>query len=714
MNPKRCGNALVGIAVVRHSPLSNAPAREYQSPAKESLRPTPQQHALLEQLAAEDAAWPNIPPPPVPPLSPADVRSAAARQRHKAPGPDGWRGSELEHLPEAALQTARDLFAQVEAGQDWPAQLGHWKQVHLQKPNKELGALASLRPISLSSVWYRIWSGIRVRPWLAQVLPDEQHGSVRRKGVHTALALLELGKDPMRAGRDGCFRFIGAADLAKAYDSLGAEFCTRDLGRMGVPASLLQAWDRAWRVQGDAASPMALCAVISEALVRVKRHAAALGGQHLHRVYLDDRSWITSNADLCASIGRRWKHEMGHVGMAECRSKAEYAATGGLAAQTALQETLEQSGTVGTVVERPKVLGTRLQLTRAHTGPSEDETKRLNTAQYLILEAAALPVTRHQALFFAKSTGMAVATSCGWSRLPNLQELQKLQRAIDACHGDAHSLWGGWPAAQIAGAHQTLHLLMHLDGGLRDCWQSMRQNQGPIMMLRRWMERQGWNALEPWVWEHADAHSILDARLPAHRGNAAWLARGGRVVCSLPGQGKAHVAHVLRDAWHAQQWREFQDSGTKAAQAAGHLRWRDVEQRAVLVSKACEAAPPPLRPHMRAIAVGHWVSQARFQLTQGLAVDPCCYCGDAHPDRLHEWTCPGLRTDSRHLPPDPLFRALGWPRCGHSDVDASLLCELARVRARIVADRYPAPASTFVTPQARRAGREGKRKESLC
>ncbi|CAE7194102.1 Pol [Symbiodinium sp. CCMP2592] len=543
-------------------------------------RPTPQQHALLEQLAAEDTAWPNIPPPPVPPLSPADVRRAAARQRHKAPGPDGWRGSELEHLPEAALQTACDLFAQVEAGQDWPAQLGHWKQVHLQKPNKELGALASLRPISLSSVWYRIWSGIRVQllsPWLAQVLPDEQHGSVRRKGVHTALsyplALLELGKDPMRAGHDGSFRFIGAADLAKAYDSLGAEFCTRALGRMGVPASLLQAWDRAWRVQarwlcaagsvsqvacsqvwwlpqGDAASPMALCAVISEALVRVKR------------------SWITSNAELCASIGRRWKHEMGHVGMAECRSKAEYAATGGLAAQTALQETLEQSGTIGTVVERPKVLGTRLQLTRAHTGPSEDETKRLNTAQYLILEAAALPVTRHQALFFAKSTGMAVATSCGWSQLPNLQELQKLQRAIDACHGDAHSLGAAGPLHRLlaghtasprfqVGAHQTLHLLMHLDGGLRDCWQSMRQNQGPIMMLRRWMERQGWKALEPWVWEHTDAHSILDARLPAHRGNAAWLARGGRVVCSLPGQGKAHVAHMLRDAWRAQQWREF-------------------------------------------------------------------------------------------------------------------------------------------------------------
>ena len=121
------------------------------------------------------------------------------------------------------------------------------------------------------------------------------------------------------------------------------------------------------------------------------------------------------------------------------------------------------------------------------------------------------------------------------------------------------------------------------------------------------MKRQGWTALEPWVWEHPDDNCILYARPPSQRGNVAPLARRGRTVCVLyPKWGRAPWSHTLRDAWRSQQWREFQDSGTKAAHAAP-----EVAERAVVVPKACDRAPPTLRPHARAVAVGHWASHAR-------------------------------------------------------------------------------------------------------
>ena len=44
----------------------------------------------------------------------------------------------------------------------------------------------------------------------------------------------------------------------------------------------------------------------------------------------------------------------------------------------------------------------------------------------------------------------------------------------------------------------------------------------------------------------------------------------------------------------------------KAAHAAP-----EVAERAVVVPKACDRAPPTLRPHARAVAVGHWASHAR-------------------------------------------------------------------------------------------------------
>ena len=76
--------------------------------------------------------------------------------------------------------------------------------------------------------------------------------------------------------------------------------------------------------------------------------------------------------------------------------------------------------------------------------------------------------------------------------------------------------------------------------------------------------------------------------------------------------GRDAIARCLRDVCRAQQWACFLKTGSKAAVAVGHLRWRDVEHRAALAAKLCDHGPVHLRSHVRTVTVDHWISEARW------------------------------------------------------------------------------------------------------
>ena len=164
-------------------------------------------------------------------------------------------------------------------------------------------------------------------------------------------------------------------------------------------------------------------------MLRVQRFSNNFPGnaRHLHRLFLDDRSWFTSSAKLCAAIVRAWRHEMDLLNLSENEGKADFAATGGVKNQRPLELMLLSTNTRGKVKDRPKILGMQLQLTRRHSGPSPEETKRLKTATHITNEA-----TRGQRLFFAKGSGLAMAVCNGWSRLPNLKDIRPLQLSAQA------------------------------------------------------------------------------------------------------------------------------------------------------------------------------------------------------------------------------------------------------------------------------------------
>lgn len=98
-------------------------------------------------------------------LEAEDFRRAAARQRHRAAGPDGWTGSEVAQLPEEWWETAAPLFQTFE---------------------------------TVMSSWWRMMAAARMRSaetsqWAARVAPPSAYGGVAGRSAHDAVeALLQI------------------------------------------------------------------------------------------------------------------------------------------------------------------------------------------------------------------------------------------------------------------------------------------------------------------------------------------------------------------------------------------------------------------------------------------------------------------------------------------------------------------------------------------
>ena len=505
---------------------------------------------------------------------------------------------------------------------------------------------------------------MHLKQWIAD-MPPEQHGAIAKRGTHTALlkplALLEKGKH--RRGRDD-FQFFGNTDLSKACDRVCHTDSIDSFKRMGVPQPIQQAiahnngaffevkiGDTAPHSsralpQGDPASPLGLMSILSESLCRL---------QQKHRntrftVYLDDRSWISKQANECVAVGRSWVSEIQRLRLINDDGKTVYGAPSKRQCNE-LSALLANLPDPNNVTTRPKSLGTYINMTKRPQGPTPSEIDSFQTSLALIRGVRHLPITDDEKLAYAKATGLAKAKSNGWSRLPSLQQVSQLrtamayavQKTYSLARGPLQRLFSGHTADPIfvLGARQVTHILNVYDQELHECWANTK-SAGPISLLRSWMARLGWVEQEPWKWHHA---------------------AGGHSLTAGEQTGPA-LLHLLRDAWRAHLWHSFTHSRHQAAQHLSHLQWRAVEPRFNFARQFLTQVSPLLKPHVRSIFQGHWVSQARFYHTQQQPVPVCKWCGDLRPGRHHEWRCPQLRQTADEIPNDALFEALGWPREG--------------------------------------------------
>ena len=261
----------------------------------ENIWPSNQQNTHLLQQLANIAPWPEVPAPNIPAITADNIRKNARRLHSKASGPDSWTAQEISFAPQQALEFAAEILNSIEDGAPWPTALTHWRQLHIYKPGKPEGYISSTRPISIGSIWYRIWASHRIRSlqqWILTAMPPQQHGCLKKKGTHTALiptlAAVEASLADPQAEK---ISYVGATDLSKAFDKMAWKYSIEALSRMGMPQKIIGPLKNAWHnqkrwmatanhigknpystnslPQGDPASPLGLMAPLSEAFRRI-------------------------------------------------------------------------------------------------------------------------------------------------------------------------------------------------------------------------------------------------------------------------------------------------------------------------------------------------------------------------------------------------------------------------------------------------------------
>lgn len=427
--------------------------------------------------------------------------------------------------------------------------------------------------------------------------------------------------------------------------------------------------------QGDPASPLGLTASLSEALRRIMQTSPGA----VHMLYLDDRTWLTQTSQQCIDISLSWEAEVLLLGLTENTGKRDFAANN-KADEIQLQQTLNTTNINGRITDRPRTLGTFLRIQNQDDEPTPEEANRLKKANKLIQAASSIPASNTEKLFYARSTGLALANSNGWSRLPTMKDINTLRSSMAMVNKRNYTLGDMGPLFRMFQGHsfdpafsigysQVVHILTG-EHNIGPYWTN-RKTAGPQHLIKTWLQRHGWkqHPEQAWTWQHPDIHTTICPR--SHDREA--------------------LEHELRDAWRAKQWSLFIKCRSKAAQTLSHLTWPHVRQRFNLARSTLQDTER--RPHLLAIYTNHWVSQARFDYTRNIEVKPCFACGHDRPDRQHEWVCPALRQTVLAIPDDPLSQTMAWPRPG-ANFDTELAQDLADIRQRILAIRYPHDSSS--------------------
>ncbi|CAL1147571.1 unnamed protein product [Cladocopium goreaui] len=679
----------------------------------------PRQEELDNMARLHDTApWPNGPAAPdLPPLRGIQFRAKARDAVKKASGPDGWRGDEIMHLPEGLLQLFANFFNQLESGsQSWPTALLQWRQVCIPKPSG-----TGLRPLSIGSVWYRMWSSIRIKQmsqWIVDRVGPHFHGGVKQRGTVSALlkplCLLQKtqnddsqpGRHRRLAARRRLLRWIGAADLSKAFDRLHGALAGPALKRMGLPAALVDAWTAAWihqmrflqfgsqtskgavrniscLPQGDPCSPLALLGVLAEALWRLqKKHPERTHGPTVWRIYIDDRSWFCARMKTCLSIGKGWIEEMKLLHMDENASKADYAVVGPAALGKKMCEELRRQGMPGEVRTRPKLLGTRIETKRTFSKAQEEEVVRLQRATAIANNIASIPGSVHLKTTWLQGAAVSLASVAVVSRLPALRDLTSAHRAISrALASSGHSMMG--PLFTLFHGHKVnlryqvgnymaeVVLKSHTDPDVRKAWNAARtRSNGP--QQRSCAQ---WGLCRPSAARSFPATCV------------------GRTL--LFDDNHEELRHVLRDAWRATLWERWKKSAPYKSRSYHSMLWRDVADRFNLARTMLAHLPAHLLAHAWAVVCGHVVSQAQYH------GDPtrdrsdrdriCWFCQkETIPTFLHAmWECDAPQFAERPvLPTCSLQLHLGWPDPTKDNAhNTKVLVHMAEVRRDLTSMR---------------------------
>ena len=270
-----------------------------------------------------------------------------AQKCRGAGGPDSWTGTELRYLPPEIF----DMFSLL--GSRWlqagcvPEQFSESRMVLLAKEGKvnaqNVVQVEHLRPITILSIWWRLWMSTllqtpEVKAWVSQHVPCEFAVGHNIPTERVAFELLD------RFCRD---KGLLTLDYSKAFDRLHPQVTLSLLRKLGWPENLVNlvkvvgcVWSnqRRWvhwksevcptplvssaMPQGDPAGPLIMTLWIISGRQFVQSQVEPLLGSVFTRVYVDDRTLVSTSAEALADHFDKWTAWSAQDGLVESSKKA--------------------------------------------------------------------------------------------------------------------------------------------------------------------------------------------------------------------------------------------------------------------------------------------------------------------------------------------------------------------------------------------------------
>ena len=373
----------------------------------------------------------------------AQQLQALAQEKCTTAGCDGWTSVELHYLPLNIWEDVAYLFDTFVSEGRAPRCMQEIRQALIPKDSKTRsdGAVSAdaLRPISVLSIWWRLFSSciarsVECREWQLEWRPRFAHGGFPEHGVHTALLDLEAS-----------YRNLGilvSLDLAKGFDYLQPEIALECMARLGFPEELRHVLASVWSSQsrwigiGQHFDPEPQRVHSSlpqrDALAPLAFNAVMLGPCHaLHKqkwpqevlvTYIDDRTYTATTWQRAADLREAWREAVEIVGLRENGHKVKALCRG-----PKQRETAESVGfSPGQLVHTIRVLG--LDFSKVNASPSGDARLAQATARAVRISVPHAPYRVKRQL--ARRLVMPLATWGWWFHHLSENRVRALKGAI--------------------------------------------------------------------------------------------------------------------------------------------------------------------------------------------------------------------------------------------------------------------------------------------
>jgi len=644
------------------------------------------------------------------PLSPEMLFDTARSQKGKSAGLDGFSGTEVAYLPLVVWQDVATLFHCFETSGYVPSEWSNIKQVHIPKPGKgrrdsdNAVDVASLRPISVLSVWFRIfasarWNSVETQRWVASWWPREAFGGRKRVSIAQALhhILLDAEND----------RFLAAFDYSLAFDMTDPALVLHVFQHKGMPKSWLRVlssvWlnqrrllqygneclDRAVAVQhslpqGD---PWAMAAMT--ALLLAPLHAIRSECPNTRNYsFVDDRTVTAPTLPECLRAETVWKRWSRILGLRENESKTQYYHR----TESGRREFLMAEIDAQKISASPQILGACLIGTQKRS-LTQQEMKRLEKARKTADRCACLPLHPREKLQYVAATALPQAAFGWFAKRPAVDDLKPFERAVKRCtwkhesadpnlarilRGHSVDLQFRIASDQIAHLWRSCH-----SSALVPQWNSPVTSMGNLIK-----EYAGWLN-----WKPTAVIGVFD-NMFLYEKISFVNPRPQRAIAQLD-----QLKHCLRESWRHMlfsKWQRTNRVDAKFCRDSLHPPVYQTERCALARQHAFDSA------HTFAIMAGGFVSPYRLVKNDRgrkypVRMGTCPSC-QSELDFMHWcWNCPDIESDVASLggcPRDPLLARLGWPCVQDERGGVNTLLYLADRRAtaiqwRLVHDQSP-------------------------